>query len=309
MILEQEKTSRRGFLARGLGSAAGICALSALGPAALPASDGSTRSKMRFGLCTYQWGKAWNIPELIAHCQKAGVHGVEPRTDLKYAHGIELSLTDAQRAEVKKRFADSPVRIVSVACGERLDWPQPQQLRTAITAVKNYLKLSHDVGCDVLRVFPNQFHPGVPHEETVEQIARALNELGAAAADWGQELSLEAHGPVGELPTLRAIMDRVARPNVRVRLNCDPRDTQGKGFAENFALVAKFLSRIVHLHNLNDADYPYQLMVNLLAKADWDGWALMERSDKVGDCVEALIQQREIWESMVDKATQANQQS
>ena len=155
-------------------------------------------------------------------------------------------------------------------------------------AIKNYLKLSRDVGCDVLRVFPNQFNPGVPRETTTKQIAAALNELGPVADDFDQELSLEAHGPVGELPTLRAVMDRVTHRRVRIRLNCDPRDAQGKGFTENFKLVEKFLSRIVHLHDLNDTQYPYQLMVNLLVQAKWEGWALAERNEQVSDRVTAL---------------------
>jgi sugar phosphate isomerase/epimerase len=289
-------TSRRQFLATGLAAAA-ACAMPSLGHAAE-----SSKANLRFGLATYEWGKDWDIPTLIANCTKAGVLGIEPRTSSKYAHGIELTLTDAQRAEVKKRFADNPVKIVSLACGERMDWPDAAKLKAAIEATKGFLKLSRDIGCDVLRVFPNQFNPGVPHEKTIEQIATALNEVGATAADLGQEVSLEAHGAAGELPTLKQIMDRVTQRSVRVRLNCDARDTKGDGFEANFNLVKDKLSRVHHLHGLKDPKYPYQLMVNLLVKCNWDGWALMENSDKVPDRVAALIEQRQLWEEMVAKA-------
>ncbi len=194
------------------------------------------------------------------------------------------------------------MRIVSIACSEKFDWLEEQKLRAAIEAAKAHLKLSHDVGSDVLRVFPNDFHPHVPHEKTIAQIAKALDELGAFADGLGQEVSLEAHGKAGELPTMRAIMDRANRRNVRVRLNCDARDAKGKGFAENFNLVKDFLSRIIHLHDLHDPAYPYQEMVHLLAKASWSGWALMERSEKVPDRIAAMDEQRRVWESMLDKA-------
>jgi sugar phosphate isomerase/epimerase len=257
---------------------------------------------MRFGLATYTWGKDWDVPTLIANCEKAGVYGVELRTSSNYAHGVELTLSASQRAEVKQRFADSPVHVVSSACSERMDWPEPDKLRAAIEAAKAYLKLSHDLGCDVLRVFPNQFHPDVPRERTIEQIARAVDELGAFAADLGQEVSLEAHGPAGELPTLRAVMDRVTQRSVRVRLNCDARDAQGEGFVANFNLVKDFLSRIIHVHDLGDPKYPYQLMVDLLLKANWEGWALAERGDMVPDRVRALTEQRQSWEALIEKA-------
>lgn len=288
--------SRRAFLAAGLAAAAS--ALPSVGRAA----QALAQPDLRFGLATYQWGMTWDIPTLIANCTQAGVFGIEPRTSSKYAHGIELDLGPEKRAEIKKRFADSPVKIVSLACGERMDWPEPAKLKAALAATKAFLKLSHDIGCDVLRVFPNQFHPNVPRDKTIAQIAQALNEVGAVAADLGQEVSLEAHGPAGELPTIRAIMDQVTQKSVRVRLNCDARDTQGQGFEANFNLVKGMLSRVIHLHGLKDPKFPYQLLVDLLVKNRWSGWALMENSDKVPDRVAALIEQRQIWESMVQKA-------
>ena len=35
---------------------------------------------MKLGLATYQWGKDWDLPTLIANCEKAGLSGVELRT-------------------------------------------------------------------------------------------------------------------------------------------------------------------------------------------------------------------------------------
>ena len=302
MTTNHRTISRRRFLAGGVGAAVGICSLDGLRPSPLGAAEPPAKSRMPFGLATYTWGKDWDIPALIANCAKAGVYGVELRTSSKYAHGVEVTLSASRRAEVKKRFADGPVHVVSIACSERMDWPEADRLRAAIEAAKAHLQLSHDVGCDVLRVFPNQFHRDVPRERTIEQIARAVDELGAFAADLGQEVSLEAHGPAGELPTMRAIMDRVTQRSVRVRLNCDARDARGQGFAANFNLVKDFLSRVIHVHDLGDPEYPYQLMVDLLLKANWAGWALAERGDTVPDRVLALTEQRQAWEAMIEKA-------
>lgn len=297
--------TRRHFLSRSVGAAVGVCSLGALQRSPLLAAESPAKSKLRFGLATYTWGKDWDIPTLITNCKAAGVYGVEPRTSSKYAHGIELTLSAPERAEVKKRFADSPVHIVSIASGERMDWPDPEKLKAAIEAAKAHLQLSHDVGCNVVRVFPNQFHRDVPHEKTIEQIARSLNELGAFAANVGQEVSFEAHGPAGELPTMRAVMDRVSQRSVRVRLNCDPRDAKGDGFVANFNLVKNLLSKVIHLHDVCSPKYPYQTMVDLLVKANWEGWALAEMDEKVPDRVKALTEQRLAWEAMIEKAQRA----
>ena len=129
-----------------------------------------------------------------------------------YAHGVELTLSDQQRRDVRQRFADSPVELVGLASGERMDWPEPEKLQAAVENSIAFVKLSHDIGGSGVRVFPNQFHPSVPRQKTIEQIARALDKIGQFAADYGQEVRLEAHGGAGDLPTIAAIMDQVTQP-------------------------------------------------------------------------------------------------
>ena len=303
MITNTPTPSRREFLATSIKNTLGVCALSALGPLDSRAAGGAAKGpKVRFGFTSYQWGKDWDIPTTIANLQKAKVLGVELRTSAKYAHGVELTLTADQRGEVKKRFADSPVTLVGICSAERMDWPEPEKLKAAIESAKAHLKLSRDVGASGVRVFPNQWHPNVPHEQTIAQIAKALNEIGAFAADYGQEVRLEAHGTVGELPSLRAIMDQVTQPLVRIKLNSDARDTVGDGFEANFNLVRNYLGHTAHLHNLKDTKFPYQLQMDLLVKMNWDGWAMLEASDEVPDRVAALTEQRELWDGMMAKA-------
>ena len=258
--------------------------------------------RTRFGFTTYQWGKDWDVPALIANCSKAEVFGVELRTSQSYSHGVELELNMQQRREVKKRFKDSPVCLVGIASGERYDSPENAELNLAIENTKAFVKLSRDVGGSGVRVFPNGFHEGVPREKTVEQIAKALNVIGAFAADYGQEIRLEAHGNAGELTTIRAIMDKVVPPSVRVKLNSDKRDTRGEGFESNFNLVKDLLGETLHLHNLEDTEFPYQLQMDLLVKMGWSGWQLLEASDNVPDRVQALIEQRRIWDRMLAKS-------
>jgi len=307
MHSNRKEISRRNFLAQGVHATAGTIATTIL------ASCNSLRTKdtaklsarTRFGFTTYQWGEDWDIPTLIANCCKAQVLGVELRTSLSYAHGVELDLNAQQRREVKKRFEDSPITLVGLATSERYDSPEAEKLKAAIENTKAYIKLSHDTGSSGLRVFPNSFHDGVPREKTIEQISDSLNIVGAFAADYGQQVRLEAHGDAGELPTIREIMDRVVQTSVRVKPNSDKSDTGGKGFEHNFNLVKDFLGDTLHLHNLKDTEFPYQLQMNLLVKMGWSGWQLLEISDKVPDRVQALIEQRRIWDSLLAKSLNA----
>ena len=97
--------TRRGFLEKS--AALGAAALTA-GPIARAFALAAEKpgSKMKLGLVTYLWGQDWDLPTLIANCEKSGVLGIETRTT--HAHGVEPSLNLKQRMEVKKRFADGP---------------------------------------------------------------------------------------------------------------------------------------------------------------------------------------------------------
>lgn len=289
--------TRRGFLVRSAGAAAAIGACAGLARAA----DGKP-AEIRFGFTSYQWGKDWDVPTTVANCTKAGVFGVELRTSAGYAHGVELELDPRGRGEVRKRFADSRVQLVGLATSERFDWPEPEKVQAAVEQSKAFVKLSHDVGASGIRVFPNNYHKEIPRERTIAQIARAVSAVGRFAADYGQQVRLEAHGPAGDLPSIRAIMDQVTAPSVRVKLNSEPRNTEGKGFQQQFGLVKDLLGSTLHLHELDKPDFPYLLQIQLLRKIQWQGWALLEASAKVPDRVQALIRQREIWDDLMARS-------
>ena len=286
--------TRRKFVSRSLTAGAGLVAL---GSTPLPAAR---VSEMRFGMTSYQWGKDWDVPTTIANCTKAGANGVELRTQEKYAAGVEVSLTDAQRRDVKKRFADSRVKLVGLACSERYDWLEPDKLKEAIETTRAHLKLCHDVGGAGLRVFVNDWHKEVPHEKTIDQVSKALDTVAAIGADYGQTIRLENHGSAGDLVTIRAIMDRVKRKNVRIKLNGLPADAGD--FPRRFQLVKDILDDTLHFHELNHGDFPYQVQSDLLIDAGWSGWWLLEASDKVPDTLEATIGQHKLWDAMVAKS-------
>lgn len=276
--------------------------------ASMAAAARASRARLRFGLATYEWGQDWDIPAILANLTRAKVPAVELKTLIKYGngkearypHGVELELSAAGRAEVKRRFADSPVTLVSLASSEHFPWPDPEVESRAVEDTKAYIKLSHDVGSRCVRVLPNNWLPGVPHERTFDLLAASLNKVGAYADGMGQEVALEAHGGIGELPFVRDIMARVHARSVKVRLNSEKRNTVGDGGIEGqFGLIRHVLSPTMHIHNLKLPNYPYQEVIDWLVKNNWDGWAFLEVSDKVPDRVAALAEQRGLWEEMV----------
>ncbi len=171
--------SRRHFIQQGITAGIGLAAFNNLSAMPLPA-----KQKMQFGLVTYMWGADWDLPTLIANCEKTGYLGVELRT--QHAHKVETNLSPAQRAEVKKRFADSSVKCLGYGSNFEFHSPDPAQLRNNIEQSKEYIKLCRDIGATGLKVKPNDLPAGVPKEKTIAQIGTSLNEIGRFARDYGQ---------------------------------------------------------------------------------------------------------------------------
>jgi sugar phosphate isomerase/epimerase len=293
------KHTRRGFLKRSIAAATAAVAAGPLAEMLVLGAD-KPGAKMRLGLVTYLWGKDWDLPTLIARCEKSEVLGVELRTT--HAHGVEPSLNVGERLDVKKRFADSPVTFVGPGSNERFDHPDPAALKAAIEATKAFVKLSHDCGGSGVKVKPNSFHKGVPREKTIEQIGKSLNLVGAFGADYGQQIRLEVHGQCSPLPIIREIMDVADHPSVGVCWNSNAQDLEGEGLEHNFRLVKDRFGDTAHVRELNLDDYPYQRLFNLLVEMDYDGWILLECRTNPDDRVAAMIEQRRVFEEMVAKA-------
>lgn len=255
---------------------------------------------MRLGLVTYQWGKDMDLPTLISVCEKSGVLGVELRTE--HAHKVEPNLTKAQRQEVRKRFADSPVTLVGYGSNAQFHENDPGKVEANIELTKKYIQLMHDCGGSGVKVKPNGFVPDMPRERTIEQIGKSLNVVGKYGADFGQQIRVEVHGRgTSELPVMKAIMDVAGHPNVTVCWNSNPTDLEGEGLEHNFNLVRDRFGSTAHIRELDGGDYPYGRLFKLFADMDYKGWLLIEASERPGDKVPALIAQKKEFERLVGR--------
>ena len=99
---------------------------------------------LKIGLMTYNLGKDWDIETIIKNCTEAEYKSVELRTTHK--HGVEVTLTAAQREEVKKRFKDSALETISLASAFMYHSTDQAEVRKNIEGTKEYIKLAKDIG-------------------------------------------------------------------------------------------------------------------------------------------------------------------
>jgi sugar phosphate isomerase/epimerase len=255
---------------------------------------------MKLGIVTYNIAKDWDLPTILKVCETVGLEGVELRTT--HAHGVEVTLSAAERREVKKMFDDSPVELAGLGSAFEYHSPDPDELKRNIEGTKEYVKLAADVGAPGVKVRPNNLPDGVPVEKTLEQIGLALREVGQFAADYGVQIRLEVHGRgTSHVPYIRRIIDVADHDNVYVCWNSNHADiAEGGSIKPNFDLV-KHKIGLVHINELY-SDYPWKELFGLLNGSGYQGFTLAEIPGCPGveDSIRLLRYYRTLWRELQD---------
>lgn len=247
----------------------------------------------RLGTITYNIAKDWDLEKILKTLESLAFEGVELRTT--HAHKVEVILNKAEREEVRKKFEDSPVELAGLGSAFEYQATDPAVVRKNIEGTKEYVRLAHDIGAPGVKVRPNGLPKGADLERTLQQIGKALNEVGEDAEGFGVEIRVEVHGAVtSELPNIAKMMKYADHRNVFVCWNSNPTDIGPDGsIQKNFALVADKI-REVHLHDLTDETYPWRELFRLLKAIRYDGFTLAEIPDST-DPERVLKYYRALW--------------
>ena len=230
------------------------------------------------GLVTYNVAKDWDLDTLLRLVREAGLEGVEFRTT--HAHGVERTLTPAERQVVRKKCADAGLLQTSLGTICEFQSPDPVVVRKNVEDCREWVLLAKDIGARGVKVRPNGLPKGVPEEQTLEQIGRALAQCGAFAKDNGVEIWVEVHGDQTKVPArMRRIMDVCSHPSVGLTWNSNDTDVTDGSVASSFALLRPFV-RCCHITDLRSA-YPWRELFTLLGESGFDGFTLCEFPETV----------------------------
>jgi sugar phosphate isomerase/epimerase len=262
--------NRRDFLAL-----AGALPVLSVRPAASPEQPTSGRRGLRLGTVTYNIAKDWDVSTIIANLTEAGFDAVELRTT--HRHGVEIALGPAERAEVRKRFGDSPIAIGGLGTTCEYHATDPAVVRKNVEETKAWVTLARDIGSPGVKVRPNGIPKGGDEQRTLAQIGRALAECGAFAVDHGVTIQLEVHGQTtSRVPNIRKILDHAGNhPGVRVCWNSNQVDLDDGGFEANFALVRDQIGQ-VHMRDLFLEEYPWRALLTRLSATKFGGYCFAE---------------------------------
>jgi sugar phosphate isomerase/epimerase len=262
--------TRRGFLTgTGATAAAGLLATAANGGEPAPAAA----LKYRLGIVTYNIAAQWDVPTILRICRAVGLTAVELRTT--HRHGVEPSLGERERKDIRARFADAGIEIWG--CGTVCEFHDPDKkvVQQNVETCRRFCQLVADIGGKGVKVRPNRLPQGVPVERTLEQIGAALADCGRAAADANVEIWLEVHGNgTAHPPHIHTIMEHCKHPRVGVTWNSNSTDVTNGSVAEYFKLLRPWI-KSCHINELHSG-YPYRELFRLLRETGYDRVTLAE---------------------------------
>ncbi len=231
---------------------------------------------MKLGCVTYNLLKDWDVDTIIKNLEAAGFEAVELRTTHK--HGVEPSLSKAERSAVAAKFSNSRIRLVSYGSVAEFHSPDDAVRRKHVADAKQFIELAHDTGAWGVKVRPNGMPEGVPEGTTIGRIAESLRELGDYGARYGVEIWVEVHGKITQNPPVSAaIMRATKHPQVGLCWNSNPTDIVNGSIRQSFDLLKPWI-KSVHINELT-GPYPYRELFRLLRDMKYERYTLCEATE------------------------------
>ena len=259
------------------------------------------KASFHLGAITYNVLKDHDLDGVIRVLEATGFEGVELRTGHK--HGVEPSLSAAERTRVRRQFEKSKVRVVGYGTTCEFHSPDAQERQKQIRIGKEFVDLAQDTGAIGVKVRPNGLPPQVPQETTIANIGAALRELGEYGSGKRVQIWLEVHGrETSPPPIAAAIMKATAHGNATLCWNSNNVDVVNGSVESSFNLLKGWI-RHVHIHELEKESYPYAELFSLLAKSGYTGYTMAEIGAGAANAEEFLRAYRARWLELVQGRT------
>jgi sugar phosphate isomerase/epimerase len=250
--------------------------------------------QFQLGCVTYNVLKDMDLDTIIRTLEGAGFAAVELRTEHK--HGIEPSISAAERTKVRDRFAASKVKLVSYGTTCEFQSTDEAARRKQIETAHAFVDLAKDTGAIAVKVRPNGIPRGAALDATIERIGAGLHEVGEYGKSKGIEIWMEVHGGTTQEPkNAHAILRAANHPNVGACWNSNPTDVVNGSVKPSFDLLGPYI-RSAHINELVSG-YPYKEFFSLLRATGYKRYTLCECAESK-EPERFLKYYRALWEQL-----------
>jgi sugar phosphate isomerase/epimerase len=223
---------------------------------------------------------AMPVDQVVRLATEHGYHGVELRASDE--EPVHSGLSAGERADVAGRFRDAGVEILTVATYTKVaaagdDGPVLDEIGGA-------LRLAADLGASFVRVFPGG--GGLPADEADALASRRLAAAAQDAADLGVRVLLETHDSHRSGADVARVLGRVGHKAAGAIWDVMHTWLAGEQPSVTYPALAPYLGYVQVKDIASAADtaplplgagvLPLAETVEILSRADWDGWLCWE---------------------------------
>ena len=219
-----------------------------------------------------------SFDEMLRTAGDLGYDGIEPRVVAGHAHGVELEADAAARMAMRERAAEQGIAIACVATS--CSYADPERTQQMVDDTRRYVDLAADIGAPCIRVFGGRIPEGIPREQAVDHVAKALEEVAPHAEGRGVSICLETHDDWCDPAHVAEVMRKVDRDGVAVNWDIMHPIRAGNSTMDRaFEALGPWIKH-THLHDGNDEGklvpigegiIDHRRAVELLAGADFEG--------------------------------------
>ena len=201
---------------------------------------------MKYAFMSFSTPKL-TLDDMLSTARQYGYDGIEPRLFASHAHGIEVTMTAAERKVAKAKAADSGIALACVATSCR--YADPASSAENIEITRQCIDLAGDLGAPTIRVFGGQLGEGLSREDATDLVAESLASVAELAAQRGVLVCVETHDAWTNPPHLAAVLEQVNHPNIVINWDImHPVRVSGVSMEQAFDVVKPWI-RHVHFHD------------------------------------------------------------
>ncbi len=254
---------------------------------------------MKYSFMTFSCPE-WELGTIIREATRLGYHGLEPRAEAEHKHGIELSLSAAQRAQVRRKFEDAGFAVGCVATSVRFSMADPAERAKMGERAKAYIDLAADLGCQRIRVFGGAIPDGVEKATCKAYVAESLAKIGPYAAERGVWICLETHDHFSRAAEVADTLVQADAPGLAANWDWQHPFTQGETVEESYDYLEHYVQH-THVHDvvrkpeggtqivhMGEGVLPLEKIVRLLKQGPYGGYLSMECWTDLGPPGETL---------------------
>jgi sugar phosphate isomerase/epimerase len=235
------------------------------------------------GCPTWPWPR---ILDFAAEHQFAAVElrGIQTNMDLTQVP----ELAPEHLGDARRQLAAHGLSVSCLGASAHMHDMDPVKHAAQLDEARRFIDLAQALGAPYVRVFGNEYVPGVPRAEMLAHIAGALRGLGDYARGKDVTVLIESHGDFTDSPGLLEILQRSDSPNVALLWDAHHTFVSGKEQPED---TVRQLGRYIRHTHLKDSvpagndrryvltgtgDVPVKRQIAALAKIGYRGFYSFE---------------------------------